>query len=320
MQQGTRVLVADDSSAMRAILRRQLHSAGCDVVEADSGAEAVRQARACRPDLVLLDVDMPGLDGFQVMSVLRSDERVRDVPVIFLSGRVETSELVEGLDLGAFDYIKKPCDVDELTARVRAGLRWKARADELRRRASELDVLGSTDALTGLPNRRALEHQLAVLAKDARERGEPLLVALVDIDHFKRVNDVEGHACGDEVLREVARRLRSAVRPGQLLGRWGGEEFVALAPGLTGEQARRFAEQLRTLVGWEPVLLPGRPALPVTVSIGVAAAVPGDESALLRLADAALYAAKDAGRDRVVLAPAADTAARVDASAVAPAG
>jgi two-component system, cell cycle response regulator len=306
MQQGSRVLVADDSGAVRSILRRQLAAAGCDVVEAASGEEAVRQARSCLPDLVLLDVDMPVLDGFQVMSVLRADERVRDVPVIFLSGRVETSELVEGLDLGAFDYVKKPCDVDELVARVRAGLRWKARADELRRRAHELDALGSTDPLTGLPNRRALERHLHLLASDARQRGEPLLAAVVDVDHFKRVNDVEGHAAGDDVLREVARRLRSAVRPGQVLGRWGGEEFLALAPGLAGEAARRFGEQLRTLVGWEPVSLVDRSPLAVTVSVGVAADVPGDESGLLRLADAALYAAKEAGRDRVVVAPGRD--------------
>lgn len=299
-----RVLVADDSGAVRSILRRQLLTAGFEVVEAASGEEAVRQARECRPDLVLLDVDMPVLDGFQVMSVLRADPAVRDVPVIFLSGRVETSELVEGLDLGAFDYVKKPCDVSELIARVRAGLRWKARADELRRLAEDNDVLGSTDPLTGLPNRRALEGQLARLATAARGHGEPLAVAIIDVDHFKRVNDVEGHPAGDAVLVEVAHRLQSAIRPGQVLGRWGGEEFLAIAPGLADEHARRFGDRLRTLVGWEPIDLKRKP-LTVTVSVGVAAAVPTLESALVGLAHAALYAAKDGGRNQVVLAPAA---------------
>ena len=302
MQQG-RVLVADDSTAMRSIVRRQLVAAGLEVVEAANGEEAVRQARSCRPDLVLLDVDMPGLDGFQVMSVLRTDDAVRDVPVIFLSGRVDTAELVEGLDLGAFDYVKKPCDVEELVARVRAGLRFKARADELRRLATDLDVLGSTDALTGLPNRRALQHHLGVLAEDARTRGEPLVVAVVDVDHFKRVNDEEGHPTGDAVLREVAARLRSAMRPGQVLGRWGGEEFLALAPSLSGEAALRFGERLRTLVGWEPVALPAGGSRPVTVSVGLASAVPTTVDLLVGLADAALYTAKQAGRDRVVQAP-----------------
>lgn len=299
----SRVLVADDSSAVRAILRRQLVQAGFEVIEAATGQEAVQQARQCRPDLVLLDVEMPVLDGFQVMSVLRADESMSDVPVIFLSGRVETSELVEGLDLGAFDYVKKPCDVSELIARIRAGLRWKARADELRRLANDMDALGSTDALTGLPNRRALERQLTVLAGEARNRGEELAVAIVDVDHFKQVNDLEGHPAGDAVLVEVAHRLRSAVRPGQVLGRWGGEEFLALGPGLSDESARRFGERLRTLVGWEPVPLLGRPALAVTVSVGVAAAVPTAQEALVSLADAALYAAKANGRDQVVLAP-----------------
>ena len=304
-----RVLVADDSTAVRSILRRQLVGAGFDVIEAASGEEAVRQARAGQPDLVLLDVDMPVLDGFQVLSVLRTDEAFHDVPVIFLTGRVDTSELVEGLDLGAFDYVKKPCDVDELVARVRAGVRWKARADELRRRAHDLDALGSTDALTGLPNRRALQHQLAVLSAEARSRGENLVVAVVDVDHFKRVNDVEGHAAGDAVLREVARRLGSAVRPGQVLGRWGGEEFLALAPALSGEAAQRFGERLRTLVGWEPVALPGGQQLAVTVSVGLASGVPTHEDALVGLADAALYTAKQGGRDQVVRAPDEERAA-----------
>lgn len=302
--QPSRVLVADDSGAMRSILRRQLLAAGLEVVEATGGADAVRQARATRPDLVLLDVDMPELDGFQVMSVLRTDEAVRDVPVIFLSGRVDTSELVEGLDLGAFDYVKKPCDVDELIARVRAGLRWKARADELRRLATDLDALGSTDALTGLPNRRALQHQLGVLAAEARVKEENLVVAIVDVDHFKAVNDTCGHPAGDAVLREVAHRLRSAMRPGQVLGRWGGEEFVALAPALSGEAAQRFGERLRTLVGWEPITLPDGTERQVTVSVGLSSGVPTrDHDALVGLADAALYAAKTQGRDRVVQSP-----------------
>lgn len=302
---GELVLVADDSGAMRSILKRQLVSAGLTVVEAADGEQAVRQARALRPDLVVLDVDMPVLDGFQVMSVLRSDPDMVDVPVIFLTGRVTTAELVEGLDLGAFDYLRKPCDVDELVARVRAGLRVKARADALRRMAADLDTLGSTDTLTGLPNRRALERRLAALAVEGRRQGTSLAVALVDVDHFKNVNDGHGHAVGDRVLIEVARRLGSTVRPGQLIGRWGGEEFLAVAPGLSGEAAHRFAERLRTIVGWEPVPVTGD-ELRVTVSVGVAAALPTEELRLVEQADAALYAAKQAGRDQVVLAPGED--------------
>ena len=304
MERG-RILIADDSNAVRSILRRQLVASGFEVVEAVDGEDAVRQARTCRPDLVLLDVEMPGLDGFQVMSVLRCDGEMQDVPVIFLSGRVDTSELVEGLDLGAFDYVKKPCDVVELVARVRAGLRFKARADELSRQAQDFDTLGSTDALTGLPNRRALQRQLEVLAVQSRSRSEPLALAIVDVDHFKRVNDIEGHPAGDLVLQEVARRLHSAVRPGQVLGRWGGEEFLAMAPGLNAEQAQRFGERMRTLVGWEPIPIPGRPDLAITVSVGLVAGPATDEQAMLGLADASLYAAKTGGRDQVVLAPVA---------------
>lgn len=295
-----RVLVADDSTAVRAILRKRLVASGYDVVEAADGQEAVLQARATRPDLVLLDVEMPVLDGFQVMSVLRDDPAFHDVPVIFLSARVETSELVEGLDLGAFDYVKKPCDVGELIARVRAGLRWKARADELLRAVDHMDELGSTDALTGLPNRRALERRMSTLAQEALRREQPLLVAVVDVDHFKRVNDEQGHLVGDAVLLRVTQRLRSAVRPGQVLGRWGGEEFLALSPALSGDSALRFGERLRTLVGWEPVTLDDGTALPVTVSVGLASGIPDDLGALVARADSALYRAKNEGRNRVV--------------------
>ena len=300
--QGQRVLVADDSTAVRRIMRRCLVAHGCEVVEAANGEEAVLQARGCPPDLVLLDVEMPVLDGFQVLSVLRADPAFRDVPVIFLTSRIDTAELVEGLDLGAFDYVKKPCDVGELVARVRAGLRWKARADELHRMARDLGALGSTDPLTGLPNRRALESRLSALVDEARDREESLVVAVVDVDHFKRVNDEEGHPAGDAVLQAVAERLSSAVRPGQVLGRWGGEEFLALSPALSDDAALRFGERLRTLVGWEPVALDGGRRRRVTVSVGLAAGVPAEGEDLVAQADAALYRAKRDGRDRVVRA------------------
>jgi two-component system cell cycle response regulator len=299
-----RVLVADDSATVRSILRRQLIAADCDVLEAGDGQEAVQQARSGRPDAILLDVDMPVLDGFQVLSVLRADPLTRDIPVLFLTGRVDTNELIEGLDLGAFDYLKKPCHVGELIARVKAALRWKARADDLGRLAEAMDVLGSTDVLTGLPNRRALDRQLSVLSGKARETGSVLAVAMIDVDHFKRVNDSEGHPAGDAVLIDVAHRLRSAARPGQLLGRWGGEEFLAVSECSSDEQARRFGERFRTLVGWEPISLKeGASLLPITVSVGVATGVPNNPEALLALADAALYSAKLNGRNQVVVAP-----------------
>jgi two-component system cell cycle response regulator len=295
-----RILVADDSTAVRSILRKRLVLAGYDVIEAANGEQAVQLVRAVRPDLVLLDVEMPVLDGFQVMAVLRTDEAVRDVPVIFLTARVDTNELVEGLDLGAFDYVKKPCDVGELVARVRAGVRWKARADELRRMADEGDSLGSTDALTGLPNRRALERRMTHLVEEGRR--DSIVVALVDVDHFKRVNDEHGHPAGDAVLRTVAHRLRSAARPGQVIGRWGGEEFLALSPALSGDGPVRFGERMRTLVGWEPVALDGADTLPVTVSVGLATGAPEEVESLVAQADAALYRAKNEGRNRVITA------------------
>ncbi len=296
------VLIVDDSRAIRSWLSRQLTARSFTVVEADNGAAAVRQARAARPDIVLLDVDMPEMDGHQALAVMRADPALEGLPVIFLTGRAGTDDVVEGLQLGAQDYLRKPCEPAELIARVRTVLRMKARQDELHRRNDELSAETSTDELTGLPNRRALGRLLPQLVERARSRGERVGVLVVDIDHFKQVNDSYGHLIGDVVLRTVARRLRSGLRQEQVVGRWGGEEFLVLAADSSLDDAARVAERLRATVGFDPVPADNGQHVSVTVSIGVAAGS-GDATDLLRHADAALYVAKAQGRNRVVTAP-----------------
>ncbi|HEX7168428.1 MAG TPA: response regulator, partial [Acidimicrobiales bacterium] len=207
---GARVLVADDSLVVRSVLRKQLEAYGHAVVEAVDGVQALRACREQPPDIILLDVEMPNLDGHGVLSELRRDEITADIPVVFLTGRSSTEDVVEGLRLGAHDYLAKPFEPAELLARVSAALRVKRLQDELRERNAQLEAISRTDALTGLPNRRHLQERLAASAAATRRHGGAMAVLMVDVDHFKSINDRFGHDAGDIVLRDVARRLASA--------------------------------------------------------------------------------------------------------------
>jgi two-component system cell cycle response regulator len=298
------VLVVDDSSTVRRILRRDLEGAGYRVTEAADGEEGLASCRSDRPDLVLLDVDMPVLDGLATMEQMQLDPHLRWLPVLFLTARIAGSEVARGLDLGAHDYLKKPCDAAELIARVSTAMRLASRHDELQRRARELDALSNTDPLTGLGNRR----HLAQVVEDMLARRGPLAVVglvVVDIDHFKQVNDSQGHPVGDAVLATVAARMRRVTLPEETLVRWGGEEFVALAPDLDRGAVTDLAERLRLAVSATPMAVGTIETVSVTVSAGGAVGGLADMRDLVATADAALYEAKKAGRNRVVVADSA---------------
>jgi diguanylate cyclase (GGDEF)-like protein len=294
------VLVAEDSLVIRAVLVEQLQSRGYRVIEAGDGEQALAACHRERPDVVLLDVEMPHLDGHAVLARIKADRLLADIPVVFVTSRVTTEDVVEGLRLGAHDYLRKPFEPSELLARVHAAVRSKALQDELRLRNAELELASRTDALTGLHNRRHLEEQLQRLAG----AGDQLAVLLCDIDRFKQVNDTRGHAAGDEVLRVVAARLGEAARPGDVPGRWGGEEFLVVLPGTGADEARAQGERVRRAVAAAPV--PLEEPLVVTTSVGVAAGTGDGWEGLVRRADTGLYAAKEGGRDRVVAGPAAE--------------
>ena len=302
------VLLVEDSAVIRALVRRMLVAGGHVVVEAAGGAAALTVCREQQPDVVLLDVEMPEMSGWDVLAAMKADPDLRDVPVVFLTGRSDTTDMVDGLRLGAHDYLRKPCEPTELLARVQAAARVKRLQDELRQRNEDLDRISRTDALTGLRNRRHVEEYLAKLTSLARRNLEPIAVLVIDIDHFKSVNDEHGHEAGDAVLREVAGRMQDSVRLEDMVGRWGGEEFLVVLPNTTDQGAAELAERLRQVVADTPCRLADGDAVQVTISVGCAASLIDDAGILVRSADAAMYEAKQTGRNRVVVAAVDDLA------------
>jgi two-component system cell cycle response regulator len=207
------VLVADDSLVIRAVVRAGLEACGYRVTEADDGPAAIEQCRRHAPDVVLLDIEMPTLNGYQVLAQFKSDPQVKDIPVVFLTVRTGVGDLVDALRGGAHDYLGKPFEPDELVARVGAALQVKRLQDQLRERNTLLEQMNRTDTLTGLYNRRHLEEELARQHLDARRHGDPIVLLVLDLDQFKRINDTYGHPAGDLVLCEFARRLRDRSEP-----------------------------------------------------------------------------------------------------------
>ncbi len=210
-------------------------------------------------------------------------------------------DVVAGLRGGAHDYLKKPFEPAELLARVSSAIQIKKLQDELRLRNAELERMSRTDALTGLFNRRHLDEELARRHSDASRHHQLMSLLLLDIDHFKRINDTYGHPAGDQVLRTFAERLRTVLRAGDIAGRWGGEEFLIVLPRTDLAGAREVAERIRFITAFEPVVADGK-EIDLTVSGGCALG-PGDSvEAVVSLADKCLYDAKQAGRNRVVIA------------------
>jgi two-component system, cell cycle response regulator len=294
------VMVVEDSVVTRAVIRRRLGAEDVEIVEAVDGQDAIDQLERVAPDVVLCDVEMPRVDGHGVLRWLREHPVLSSTPVVFLTAIDSVEDAVRALDGGAYDYLRKPFEPVELVSRVRAALRTRHLQDELRARNAELEQLVTTDVLTGLRNRRFLSAELERAVSRARRHGLGLAVLLLDIDHFKRVNDEHGHAAGDEVLAAVAVRMGAALRTEDVLARWGGEEFLALAPDTGQVGAAVLAERLRAAVAAEPVAVLPDLEIPVSISVGWTTFAHGDDDqAMLRRADEALYEAKDAGRNAV---------------------
>lgn len=300
-QTAARILVAEDSALLRRVIGDVLREQGWTVLEAADGASALRMARTEDPAVLLMAREMQGLDGLAVLDALRSDPHTEDMPVVFVTGHTDAADLALGLQRGAHDYVRKPVDPVELVARLGTALRLRALHDELARRNAELEQLARTDVLTGLANRRHADDVLRSTIASARRHHRMLCAVVVDVDNFKNVNDVHGHAAGDAVLKEIARRLADGLREEDLAARWGGEEFLLLLP--DSHDAGGVCERLRGAIAADPINIHGLLELAVSASFGWAAWT-GDETgeALIGRADVALYAAKAAGRDRVIAA------------------
>jgi two-component system cell cycle response regulator len=300
------ILVADDEPVNLSLIKRRLEWEDYRVVTAEDGGQAVETAKRVLPDLVILDVMMPVLDGLGACRLLKEDPSTRDIPVIFLSALDDTDTKVNGLALGANDYISKPFRVEELLARVAVAIRLKRErdllqesAEELRRRAEAASEMSMTDALTGLLNRYGLQRALQRELSEARRYTRPLSCLLLDIDYFKSVNDTHGHAAGDAALVQAARVLTESVRGSDVVCRYGGEEFLVLAPETDARGARALAEKMRLAVSARLFGDGGR-AFTLTLSAGVAELRPGESgNDMIARADLALYQAKQRGRDRV---------------------
>jgi diguanylate cyclase (GGDEF)-like protein len=287
-----RVLVVEDNELERLLIRHRLRIDRVELHEAADGASAIELARSVAPDLILLDLGLPDLSGFEVIHLLKEDPATRSIPVIFVSATASVEAKVRALDLGAVDFVTKPFDPIELRARLRVAFRLKFQQDLLEKRAH-------LDALTGLANRLALRERLEAEWSACRRRGTPLSLLIADVDHFKRINDRFGHAAGDEALRRVAEALRAVARGSDLVARFGGEEFVVLAPDCDLVGALGLAERAREQIGALRLIFDAV-THPLTASVGAATA--GDDpgpDALFERADRALYEAKAAGRDAV---------------------
>ncbi len=306
-----RVLVVDDLPDNVEILRARLESRGYQVATASNGEEALASVHGDPPHLILCDVMMPGIDGYEVSRRIKQDDSLPFIPIILVTALGETEHIVQGLNTGADDYIAKPYHFNELEARVRAMLRIKRLQDELDSKNRELEVvnkrlrkLSITDGLTELFNHRHVHELLRDEFERSRRSGEPLSVAMIDLDRFKAINDTYGHPTGDVVLYETARILRETAREIDMVGRYGGEEFIAILPNTAEDEAARFAERVRSAVE-EHVYRDEATEIRMTCSSGVASfpmdAVDSPEQ-LLKEADEALYAAKETGRNRVIRA------------------
>ena len=298
---GGRIVIADDHERQAQRIADELGTVHRPVIEADP--ERALIAIGARADLLIVNIAAKSFDGLRLAAQVRSDEATRHLPILAIIEPTERARIVKALELGVNDLLPRPIDPEEMSARVKTLIRHKRYTDFLRNNLDHSLELAVTDPLTGLHNRRYMSGQLGGLVRRAARGGEQVAALLIDIDHFKRINDSFGHDVGDDVLREFAVRLATNVRAVDLACRFGGEEFVVIMPDTGLEVAHRIAERLRLHVSGSPFRIAGvEDPLSVTISIGVActSGTIDTPDALLKRADEAVYDAKAKGRNQVV--------------------
>ena len=300
MADATRVLIVQAESSERAFQKSLFGEAGMSVIEAGTGAEVLGFLATDRPDLVVLGRALPDMDGLDLLPSLKSPD-LEFVPVLVASNRSETAERVRGLQLGADDYISRPCDPAELLARVRALLRTKQTHDRIRKLQAALEQMVVNDPLTGLHNRRYLMDRLLQEMQRSDRHGEPLAFAMLDLDSFKPINDQYGHVLGDKVLRAVGNVIAKSVRVSDIAARYGGDEFGVILVQTPPEGAMRVCERLLRAISELILQDENGKSCRVTASLGLAY-YPADDvetpEDLVHSADGALYGAKRSGKNR----------------------
>ena len=293
--QGARILIIDDDERIYHRIRRLLSDRVGRIAWAERPEEGLRMALSDPPDVVLLDINMPNMDGLKVCRHLKEASRTRDVPVLFLTVDSNMNSLARALDCGGADYILKPFNEVDLRSRLRVALRTKQMIDLLKERAR-------LDALTGLANRAAFDDALAAAMSERERLGHPFALLMLDVDRFKQINDRHGHAVGDELLRELASGIRTRCRPYDTPCRFGGDEFGVILGQIESSHARSAA---RRIIGGVTILpeRDDRLAIEARCSAGLASSelLPDgfDTGDIVKAADVALYRAKQQGRNRL---------------------
>ena len=299
----SKILLIDDSRLISQFGKSILTGKGHEVLTADSGEMGLELALRDQPDLILLDVILPGKDGYQVCQHLKATPQSQDIPVIMLTSKAEPADKIKGLELGAVDYVTKPFDAGELIARVNTHLRMKELYEALQEKNRLLQELANLDGLTNLFNHRFFHEHLTREMDRVRRYGGIVSCVIVDIDFFKKVNDTYGHQTGDVILKEVAGILQKGIRDSDLAARYGGEEFALVLVQSDAEVAVLICERIRSQIAAMPFLSMDSP-IHIRASFGIAS-FPSvgikKEKDLIEAADRALYRAKEGGRNRVVL-------------------
>jgi diguanylate cyclase (GGDEF)-like protein len=295
------ILIVDDSKLIAHVAKTMLAKQGHEVVLAQDGKAGLEAAKSGQPDIILLDLIMPVMDGYQVCEQLKADETTQEIPIIMVTSKAETADKVKGLQMGALDYVTKPFDEAELIARVNIHLRLRELYQEVQEQNRLLQEMANRDGLTGLYNHRYFHEQLSQDFLRAKRYHEHLTCVLLDIDFFKKFNDTYGHQTGDVVLKNLAQVIEASTRESDLAARYGGEEFALVMYHTDQTAALEAAERLRQRVENHEVKDNGN-LLHVTISVGVATFPHEkihDAKELIEFADQALYKAKENGRNRV---------------------
>jgi len=298
------ILIIDDSETVREQIIQTLMKVTLfdHYYEAADGIEGFKQAMAQRVNIIVCDLEMPRMDGFKFLGMMQTREELKDIPVIMLTGREDRELKIKGLEQGACDYVTKPFDAGELIARVKVQLKIRSLQAELRQSNEKLKELSNTDHLTHLFNRRYMMTILEREMQRAQRKGSPLSFIIMDIDHFKRINDTFGHQQGDVVLVAIAALAKRDLRSYDVAARYGGEEFVLILPETTHEEALLVAERIRCNIQ-QQAFPPPLNATHITISMGVSTypypAVSSIDD-LIHTADDALYRAKENGRNQVL--------------------